>query len=376
MKLDVDKVLKITKELLDVPSCINYEKPFLDYLNINAKNFGFETIQTKDYLIVKPKNIQTKKIFSVHIDRHGVIKNKNGDLEHLGFNLKKEFNLPFKRDEIEKFEFELFDLLKEKFPDFTLNLTDDLLRFKNNKFDLKFNRIQNADFYKQIADRYVGEKIISYDEKTKQKLNEYKIRRYDLEVKKRLIKFMINEKLKKEDEIFMLKPQLLIKDDLFYGQIDNVISVACLFYLMKEQKFNQEIIFTTKEEIGASFECVIDYLKDKKNLNLIVLDTSPYPDFEDKDKGFITLRYGDERNGFDVKLTEEIKELLEGNNIPYDFKPSFIGTTELGQIAIKSKNKINGTSLQLPSLNYHSNYETSTLKSLENYVKVIEELSK
>jgi len=106
------------------------------------------------------------------------------------------------------------------------------------------------------------------------------------------------------------------------------------------------------------------------------MDTSPFSDFKGKEDGFLVLRYGDENGLFDKKLVDDIKDFLDSEDVSYVFKPSHLGMTELGRIIENTNGKINGCTIQLPSLNYHTAFETSTIQSLENYTKVILKLCK
>ncbi|MDA3855618.1 MAG: hypothetical protein PF569_05130, partial [Candidatus Woesearchaeota archaeon] len=177
-------------------------------------------------------------------------------------------------------------------------------------------------------------------------------------------------------EVFALESKIKTKDDLFFGQIDNVISVAVLYYILKNFDFKQEIIFTTGEEIGVSYQNVLEYMKDKKEiLDIITLDTSPYENFNNKKVGFLTLRKGDENGKFNIELVNQIEKILIENSVSINFKSSKKGITELGRMSSESNGKLNGATIQLPTMNYHTTYETSTMKSLENYFKIIKILS-
>ena len=76
MNIDTKRIIKICDDFLQIPSVTCYELPFLNYLDNKIKELGYETILKNRYLVVKPKNnINSRYIFSAHIDRHGLIKN-------------------------------------------------------------------------------------------------------------------------------------------------------------------------------------------------------------------------------------------------------------------------------------------------------------
>lgn len=373
---EISRIINIIDEFLEIPATIGYEIPFLDYLNKKISKLGYKTTLNPDYLHIKSKKSKAKYIFSVHIDRHGLIKNKENELEYAAFYWKKKKQLQFKREEVEQLEEEFIENLNLSQIEFKANLVGDLLRFTNHEgLDLKFTRQGTTDFFEKVALRHVKEDISSYNPITGKIINTLTTKRYNLDIKNKLITYDIDLKLKPEDMVFMLHSRIEQNQNLISAQLDNVISAAVLYYILETTQFNQEIIFTTKEEIGQSYLGVIEYLKNKKDLKLIVLDTSPYSDFKGKKDGFLTLRYGDENGGFNSELVENIKKTLEKEEISYDFKPDYMGRTELGRISTETKGKINGTTLQIPTLNYHTTYETTTIESLENYLKIIKKLN-
>ena len=249
------------------------------------------------------------------------------------------------------------------------------MKFKNviqNK-TIKFEREDGDLIYNSFADRFVNLNVSSYDKETGVIFNNYKILRSEVDVNKKYVEFFLNKEVSNQEKYFMLKSNIHVLKNKFFGQIDNVISIAVLFYLLEQGNFNSEIIFTTKEEIGDSWKNLIDY---NSNFKVISLDTSPYPSFNNKKLGFLTFRKGDENGMFQENLVELLLRNADILKIPFEFKPSDFGQTELGNAITNSKGKINGVTLQIPTMNYHTTYETSTLESLENYVKLIERLGK
>ncbi|MCA9460309.1 MAG: hypothetical protein KC550_07220, partial [Nanoarchaeota archaeon] len=249
---------------------------------------------------------------------------------------------------------------------------------------LKFNK-DTKEFFENCALRHTKENISSYNPKTGKVINKYKSTRNNLDWEKKLVTFTLNKESKINENIFMLNSQITIKNNLFFAQIDNVISAAIMYYILKTTNFQDEIIFTTQEEIGLSYKCVLEYLnsnKKNKNINsssntnpkIITLDTTPYENFNNKEKGFIVLRKGDENGNFNLELVKELENITNKNKIPTYYKPSNTGMTELGRISSTSKGKYNGATIQIPTTNYHTTYETSTIESLENYYKIIKEI--
>jgi hypothetical protein len=394
---NVKKIVELTREFLTIPSSINYEKPFLKYLQKRAKSLGYKTILEDTYLVVKPQdNPYTHTLFSAHIDRHSLIKNSEGELEYLAFYLKKQMSSKFKFEEIHDLEHDVVNKINQ-LENIKCQLRDDFFVIKeNDKTLLKMERTGRKIFFESVGLRHTHEKIKSYNPNTGKILRSYETGRYDISIKDKKVIFDTIKPLKRGDNIFMFDSGINFNKKLISGQIDNVISAATIFVLMEERLFTQEAIFTTGEEIGESWKCIQDYyvknnllkkskstetlvddmgLAFNKKLDLVVIDTSPYLGLDEKPRGFLTLRNGDERGGFDEKQFREIKRILKRKNIPIDLKPSDTGNTELGKLTKETKGKINGITLQLPTTNYHTTYETCTKESLKNYYRVIKKLN-
>lgn len=328
MNHDVKKILEICDDFLQIPSVTHFEKPFLVYLQKKAVDLGYETIVEDNYLVVKGKSINPKYLFSSHIDRHGLIKNENGQIEYLAYYFKKKYGLQFKKD--------------------------------------------YHDFYIQCSLRHTNDYVSSYDLESGKVLNSYKTLRYEQNWKEKLVTFDFDKKSLDIDKVFKFDSKVVVLGDKFLGQIDNVISAAVLFFLLETIEFQNDIIFTTKEEIGRSYLNVLDYMeKYNQNLDIITLDTTPYENFNGKNDGFLVLREGDENGKFNLDLVNNMKDILSQENISFYFKPSDIGMTELGRVSTSSEGKYNGATLQIPTMNYHTTYETSTLSSLYSYYKIL-----
>jgi putative aminopeptidase FrvX len=375
--MDTKNIIKRTNKFLKIPSSVTYEKPFLDFLEKKAKQYGYETILEERYLVIKPKNLITKYLFSAHIDRHSLIKNENNELEYLAFYLKKKRGDIFMHEKNEVLEEEFISKLSKMYVDAEISLQEDFVLVKQkNKPNLKFQRSGRKTFFESVGLRHTKESISSYNPNTGEILQSYTTLRNSVSVDEKKVIYDTNMPLKEEDKIFMFNSKAEEIGNLVSGQLDNVISAACIFELIETQTLQQEVIFTTEEEIGTSWECIKDYSeKHNSKLKLVVLDTSPYTTLENYPLGYLTLREGDERAEFDLELVSSIKKIVDEENIPTHYKPSFIGNTELGKVVLETKGKINGVTLQLPTTNYHTTYETCTKESLENYMKIISKLN-
>jgi len=87
---------------------------------------------------------------------------------------------------------------------------------------------------------------------------------------------------------------------------------------------------------------------------------------------------------FATETTAELAQRCDRLGISYSYKDAYIqaqnklnntsyslGRTELGRLATASNGEINGTTLQIPSTNYHTADETASLASIEAIIKLL-----
>lgn len=347
--MTVENILEKLKDLLKIPSVVRFEQAMLDYLEgFCLKLEDYEVTQTDRLLVVKKKSTGSERIISVHIDRHGIVKNNSGELVYAAFEAEKYYE-----DNIEATEY----------------------------------------VFERVASRYIGEEFYAYNPVTGAKLSRGKVIGANYDFENKCVKFqMKNLGNIANGTPLALVSKLLYHDDYFYSQIDNSISVAVAMQLL-EEKFDGTIIFSTEEEIGMSWKHIATYLEEQKieTQELIVIDTSPYKYIHSIDEGLVVLRNKDEDGIFNKELVNEIRIICENDKIPFEFKdeiiekmnimlekqgedPKKFGHTELGRLVENTQGKINGVTIQLPSINYHTNKELSSMKALTNYYKLLKEL--
>jgi putative aminopeptidase FrvX len=119
----------------------------------------------------------------------------------------------------------------------------------------------------------------------------------------------------------------------------------------------------------------------------LVLDTSPYKNVADINHLDVVLRNRDENGVFRSSLKNKIKNICIENNINYHFKDAYLknimkqegskgslGVTELGRIIHATKGNIQGATLQLPTIGYHTVEETTTKKSIDSMILILTKL--
>ena len=329
-------ILEKLKEYLDIPAVTNFSEPFLKYLYKDFSKFSdYELILSKNLLVVRKKENRSNKFFSAHIDRLGLVLSSKG-VEHSNFWGKREYNIKIETG------LEIFDRMAIAF---------------NEEHFIPYNEIYDElRKYTNVKVKYVKTDFVKY-------FMEF-------------IFYNNNNNFKgKKNLAFMLENNFFFDGKFIGGQIDNAISVACLYKLIKDG-FDGTVLFTCREEIGLSWKYIEEYFKEE-NLNvknLIVLDTTPYPSSSDFENGKIIFRRADSNGKFNIAFIDKLKAYAKDQEIPYAIKVPR-GKTELGRLVEFTNGNFNGATIQIPSTNYHSNKEMTNVKCLKNYYKFIKLIS-
>lgn len=117
---------------------------------------------------------------------------------------------------------------------------------------------------------------------------------------------------------------------------------------------------------------------------LVVLDTSPYATRADADAQQITLRHKDANGSFSDDMTQELVTRCQKLGLSYGFKDEYIaiqnetrekpyplGRTELGRVVTATAGAISGTTLQIPTTDYHTASETASLSAIAGMMQLL-----
>jgi len=178
------------------------------------------------------------------------------------------------------------------------------------------------------------------------------------------------------------------KDNLISAQLDNVISVAIIIY-MYQLGYKGTAFFTASEEAGKSWRFLLEWFR-RFNITtkeLLVLDTSPYKHLNDINSLDIVLRNRDENAVFKSPLKNQMKNIAIKENIKYHFKDAYLknkmmqenkksslGVTELGRLIHATKGEIQGATLQIPTIGYHTIEETTSIRSVESIITILKNI--
>lgn len=179
--------------------------------------------------------------------------------------------------------------------------------------------------------------------------------------------------------------RLKVENGLISCQLDNVAGAALIIYLFRKG-FQGTGLFTAQEESGRSWRYALSWFQREEitTQRLVVLDTSPYATRADADAQLIALRRKDANGLFSAAMTRELAEGCERLGLSYGFKDDYIerqnrtrtrpyplGRTELGRIAAATDGDINGSTLQIPTTDYHTSSETASVDAVNAILKLL-----
>lgn len=153
------------------------------------------------------------------------------------------------------------------------------------------------------------------------------------------------------------------------GQLDNAVSAAIAIELI-HAGFDGTVLFTCGEEAGRSWEPLQEWFGDGTR-HLIVLDTSPFDTSVEAERGVVVLRHADAGASFDSALTDRVTGAARADGIDVVWKDDVLaaagrplGRTELGRVIVATAGRATGTTVQVPTTDYHSNHEATTATAI------------
>ena len=178
--------------------------------------------------------------------------------------------------------------------------------------------------------------------------------------------------------------KLRLSDSRITGQLDNVLTAAMLVHLF-DLGFEGTVFFTAQEEAGKSWRYLLEWFRrfgQAKN-QLIVVDTSPFSTLDEANAQQLVLRNKDVNAEFTPASTQRLKSLCDNLGISYIFKDDYIaaknkitpdkyslGSTEMGRIIAASNGLVQGSTLQIPTTDYHTTNESASIKSCEAFLEI------
>lgn len=332
------------KQLTRIPSVVGEEHSFFMYIKRELEDMNI-SVEYYDGLLVAKGNAPEVGYISAHADRHGLICTGHNEFQYAAYIAK-------------------------------------------NRADLMGNST-SEQVLNNFSLRFVGQRVQAYEPWSGSYLGIGTIQEAFLCQRRNNVIFKVDN----FEHLFPGTPiafmdKLVVENGLVSAQIDNTISIATILYLYA-LGYQGTAFFTASEEAGKSWRFLLEYFRrfDLTTKELLVLDTSPYKDENDLNQLDIVLRNRDENAYFRSPLKSKIKKIALKNRIKYHYKDEYIknimkmnnektslGVTELGRIIKASKGSIQGTTLQFPTIGYHTINETTSTKSIEAVLKVLKTL--
>lgn len=336
------QIIDKTLEYLEIPAVVGHEGFFMNHLAREYAQLGLDVKQWPNILAISGTK-GTESILSAHIDRHGLISIGNGEYAYAGQYIR----------------------------------------------EIKYgqNDRSSQKMLASIHDRFVGEQVYAYDPATGKQLGEGTIIACDPSLQRGgdavfhvegmeylPVNIPVGYARKGRDHGGFLK-----------GQIDNALSLAAIYVLFKNG-YQGTALLTTEEEIGKSWSHLQDYLTEEciATDRLIILDTSPYKEHRFVKDGYVVLRNRDKSAVFNTDLTNKIAAYCNEAKVPHHFKDKYflgqglgvedLGSTELGRLIMGTARQWTGASIQIPTLEYHTSYETTTHKAIGNFYRLLSDL--
>jgi putative aminopeptidase FrvX len=338
---ELDEFLDILKPLIREPSVVGNEDSFFRVLRRELEEVGVN-VQYYHGVLVAQGNCPHDLFLSAHIDRHGLVCTGPNEFQYAAF-------------------------------------------IAGNQGEVMGESV-SEHMLQTIENRFQGQRVQAHLPYTGTYLGQGEIRRSYICPERRNLIFEVEglDFLQPGTPVSFLD-RLEISEGMISAQLDNVVSAAILIYLFR-QGFQGTGLFTAQEESGRSWRYTLSWFQRQRltTQRLVVLDTSPYATREDADSQQITLRHKDANGSFSEEMTLELVNRCEKLGLSYGFKDEYIamqnqrrsksyplGRTELGRVVTATEGAINGTTLQIPTTEYHTATETASLSAIAGLMQLL-----
>lgn len=334
--------LDILKPLIREPSVVGNEQSFFRVLRRDLEEIGVNVQYFHGILVAQGKR-PDELYLSAHIDRHGLLCTGPNEFEYAAFIAANQGE----------------------------NMLDSVSSYMVG----------------QIENRFQGQRVQAHLPYTGTYLGQGKITRSYVCPRRKNLIFEVDglDYLQPGTPVAFLD-RLKMGHGLISCQLDNVISAAMMLYLFRKG-YQGTGLFTAQEECGRSWRFALSWFQRQEiyTERLVVLDTSPYATRADADAQLITLRKKDANGVFSETMTRELVERCTSLGLSYGFKDEYIeeqnktrdrpyplGRTELGRITAATEGKITGSTLQIPTTDYHTASETASLNAIWAMLRLLE----
>jgi putative aminopeptidase FrvX len=344
-----DDFIDLLKLLIRAPSVVGAEHSFFRVLQRELEERGAKVTWYEGLLVAQGSD-PFSTMFSAHIDRHGLVCTGPNEFQYAAF-------------------------------------------VSANRTDLLNNSV-SEELMSKVTGRFNHEEVYAYDPRSGIYRGKGVITKsYVCEYRNNLIFEIDGLEGVVAGTPIAFKDQLHLVNNRLEGQLDNVISAAALVHLF-DHGFKGTAFFTAQEEAGKSWRYLLEWFRrfGGSTNRLFVVDTSPFPNIEAANKQLLVLREKDANATFNPDSTKLLEALCEKSNISYLYKnryveeenakraeqglpPSSLGSTELGRIIAASNGLVDGTTIQMPTIGYHTMHESASVESVDAFIDMLKVVS-
>jgi putative aminopeptidase FrvX len=334
--------LEILQFLIREPSVVGCEDAFFRVLRRELEEVGAEVSYYHGVLVAQGRRPHDLML-SAHIDRHGLLCTGPNEFQYAAFIAGNQSELTGD------------------------SVSEQMLHTIENRF-----QGQRVQAHLPYTGTYIGQGVITNS--------------YICPERKNLI-FEVDglDYLQPGTPVAFLD-RLQFNDGYISAQLDNVVSAAIIIFLFR-CGFEGTALFTAQEESGRSWRYALSWFQRHRlgTDRLIALDTSPYHNREAADQQLVTLRHRDASADFAAAITQELGDRCDQLGITYSYKDDYIaaqnltrpkpyslGRTEMGRLTAATNGTVTGTTLQIPTTEYHTATETASLASVAAVIRLLQ----
>ncbi|MGB5974244.1 MAG: peptidase M42 [Nodosilinea sp.] len=334
--------LEILQLLIREPSVVGSEDSFFRVLRRELEEVGAEVSYYHGVLVAQGSRPH-ELMLSAHIDRHGLLCTGPNEFQYAAFNAGNQSELTGD------------------------SVSEQMLHTIENRF-----QGQRVQAHLPYTGTYIGQGVITNS--------------YICPERKNLI-FEVDglDYLQPGTPVAFLD-RLQVNNGDISAQLDNVVSAAVIIFLFR-CGFEGTALFTAQEESGRSWRYALSWFQRQRlsTQRLIALDTSPYHSREAADQQLVTLRRRDASADFASGITQELGDRCDQLGILYSYKDDYIaaqnltrlkpyslGRTEMGRLTAATDGSVTGTTLQIPTTEYHTATETASLASVAAVISLLQ----
>lgn len=340
-----DEFIDLLKLLIRQPSVVGAEHSFFRVLQRELEERGAK-VTWYEGLLVAQGSEPMSTMFSAHIDRHGLVCTGPNEFQYAAF-------------------------------------------VSANRTDLLNNSV-SEELMTKVTERFNHEEVYAYEPWSGVYRGKGVIKScYVCEFRNNLIFEIDGLESVVAGTPIAFKDQLQLRQGRLEGQLDNVISAAALVHLF-DHGFKGTAFFTAQEEAGKSWRYLLEWFRrfGGSTNRLFVVDTSPFPNTAAANEQLLVLREKDANATFNSQSTALIEQLCQQHGMSYLYKNRYVeqenhkrlsqglnaqslGSTELGRIIAASNGLVDGTTIQIPTIGYHTMNESAAIESVEAFIAML-----